>query len=62
MVPDLMRQHVGFREFTWGAESVLQFVEEGKVDINLLILRTVEGTGRRLRHAARGIDGVAEKH
>src|SRR5437879_6333843 len=62
MMPDLMRQNIGLRESSGRAEASLQFIVKTQVDINLLVVRTVERPGRGLCHAAGGIDRIAEEH
>jgi hypothetical protein len=58
----LVSDDVCLREITRGAEPILQIAEEGGVEVDLLIGRTVERPGRRLRHSARGIHGAGEEH
>ena len=39
---ELVRNHVGFGHFPWRLELVAQLLEKGKVEVDLLIRRTVE--------------------
>ena len=48
----LVGDHVGLREVAGRAEALAQVTVEGEVDVDLLVARAVEGTHRRLRHAA----------
>src|SRR5271154_2487537 len=59
---DLMRDHIGLRKFSRHTKTLLQFVEETKIDVDLLISGTIERSGGGLRHATGGIDTVTEKH
>ena len=52
VVAELVREHVGLREIPTCAQALLQLLEESEVEIDLLILRTVERPGGRLREAA----------
>src|SRR5438067_554269 len=49
---DLVRDDVRLREVTWRLEAVLQVAIEGKVDVELLVVRAVERPHGRLSHAA----------
>src|ERR1700730_3192470 len=62
MMSNFMGQDVGLGKLSGRAEALLQFVVEAQIDINLLILWTVERTGRGLRQAAGRIDRVAKQH
>src|SRR5256885_424177 len=48
----LVRDDVRLREITWRLEAVLQVAIEGKVDVELLVVRAVERPHGRLPHAA----------
>ena len=52
MVADLMGDDIGQGEVAGRAEALRQLVEEGRVEIDLLVGRAVEGAHRRLRRAA----------
>ncbi len=54
MVADLVGDDVGLRELTRCAEFLLEHLVEAQVDVDLLVVRAVEGTHRRLTPAARG--------
>src|SRR5689334_1395931 len=62
MMPDLMCQNIGLSEIAGRTETSLQFIVKTQVDINLLVVRTVERPGCGLCHAAGGIDSIAEEH
>src|SRR5690348_1390146 len=62
VMSDLMRQNIGLREISGRAETSLQLIVKTQVDINLLVVRTVERPSRRLCHAAGRVDGIAEQH
>src|SRR3954462_12267863 len=62
MMPDFMGHHISLGELAGRAETASQFTEKIQVQIDLLILRTVEGSGGRLGGAAAGIRVIAEKH
>ncbi len=55
MVADLVRDHIGHGEVAGRPEAPRQFVEESGVDVNLGVVRAVEGTHHRLAVAARGL-------
>src|SRR5512135_1923354 len=58
----LVRDDVALREGTaLGTELGAQVLEEQDVEIHLPVVRTVEGTHRRLRGAARGVPVLAEE-
>jgi hypothetical protein len=52
MMADLVRNDVRLREIARRTEPRIEIVEEGEVEIDLLILLTVEGTHGRLSEAA----------
>src|SRR6185369_7991746 len=62
MMADFMSQDVGLREFTRGAEALLELVVKTEIDIHLFIARTVERAGGGFRAAAAGLRVVAEEH
>src|SRR5215212_1923083 len=43
VVADFMRDHIGFGEFARRMEAVLHLLEEGQVEIHLLVIRAIEG-------------------
>jgi hypothetical protein len=55
VMPDLMRNHVGLRELAGFAASIttaeasLQVLEEARIEIDLLVVRTIERTHGGLR-------------
>src|ERR1700704_5055756 len=60
-MPVFVSDHVPLGEWTaLRAEARLKLIEEADVEIDLLVVRTVEGAGRRARGATRGL-GVAGK-
>jgi hypothetical protein len=58
---ELVSDDVRAREVAGRAESLAQLVEERQVEIDLLVARTVERPGRRLRHATGRLDDVPEQ-
>jgi hypothetical protein len=62
VMTDLVREHIRLREIARRAEALLQLFVKGEIDVDLLVFRTVERSRGRLRVAARGVGGVAEKH
>src|SRR5262249_3621081 len=66
VMPDLVGDHIGLRELAslavvTAAEPALQVAEEGSVEINPLVVRTIERPHGRAREAA-GRTGRAGKH
>src|SRR5262245_50320396 len=57
-----MGDDVGLGEVTRRAEPFGELTEEPEIEVDLVIAGTVEGAGRRLREAARRVDGIAEEH
>ena len=45
MVADFMGDHIGLRKLSRRSKSALKLIVEAKVDVNLLVLRTIEGPG-----------------
>lgn len=39
-----VRHHVGLREFSRGAEALLQFVEKAQIDVDFFVFRTIKRT------------------
>ncbi|MNS93263.1 hypothetical protein D3C72_1274250 [compost metagenome] len=62
VMADLVGDHVGLREIARRLETVLQFVEEGQVDIHLAVAGAVERPHGRLAGAAGRGRGAAEQH
>src|ERR1700692_3168807 len=58
---DLMGQYVGLRKFARSAESSFQFTEKSEIDVDLLILGTIERPRGGLSHAASGGNGIAKQ-
>src|SRR2546423_6206750 len=52
MMPNFMGDHIRLCEFTRSAESGPELIEKAKIEIDLLVFRTVERADRILRHAA----------
>ena len=65
-VLDVMAHLVGddvrLREVPRRSEALVELPEEREVDVDLAVLRTVEGPHRRLTHAARRRRRLAEQH
>src|SRR5438093_6096985 len=62
-MPVLVRDDVGLRERTaLRPEARLQLLKEADVEIDLLVIRTVEGSGRGARRAAGSFRVPAEDH
>src|SRR4051812_14232070 len=65
MMPDLMGDHIGLREFARLAaaatEAVFDFLEEGSVEINDAVSWAVEGSHLLLRNAATPSGGAREQ-
>src|SRR5579884_4190084 len=59
MMPNLMRDDIGLREFAGRAETLRQLVVEAEIDVDLFVGGTVERTGGGLRLTARGRERVA---
>src|SRR5579862_8294695 len=59
---DLVRNHVGLREFARRPESLLQLVEKPEVQVNLFVLRAVKWPRRGLRFAAAGACLIAKQY
>ena len=55
VMADLMGDDIGLGEVAGRAEALRQLVEEGRVDVDLLVGRAVERPHRRLAHAAGGL-------
>src|SRR6185503_13458216 len=62
MVTNLMRDHISLREISASIKTLLQRVEEIKVDINALIVRTVEWSHRGATATAGGYGSAAKQH
>ncbi len=62
VVADLVGQHVRLREVPGRAESAPQLVIEREVDVDLAVLRAVEGAGRGLGDPAAGARASGEEH
>ncbi len=62
VVAHLVRDHVGLGEIARRAEAVLQLAIEGQVDVDAMVIGTIERTHRRLREAARGLHRAGEEH
>src|SRR3954467_15443821 len=60
-MPKLVRQHVGLRELARRAEARAQLVIEREVDVDLLVVRTVERAHGFLAYAAAGLRCVPEQ-
>ena len=52
MMADLMRDYISLGEIAGGLKALLQIMEEGKIDIQFLVGRAIEGTDCRLRETA----------
>jgi hypothetical protein len=50
------------REISVGVETLIQFIEEREIEINLFVAGAVERPARGLRATARGLDRIPEKH
>lgn len=61
MVADLMGDNIGLGKVAWCLETIFQFVEKGKVDIDLLVTGTVEGASGRLGQAAGRFHRIAKE-
>src|SRR5262245_24708789 len=54
VMTNFMRDHVGLCEIASGTQAVLEFMEKSKVDVNALVFRTIERTGRATGETATG--------
>ena len=61
VMTDFVRDHVGLCEVSGRTESFVEIPEEGEVEIDLAVGRTVEGTHRGLTEAACRSRGVGEE-
>ena len=52
MVAHLVRNHISLREITRRAEALVEFAEEGQVDVNRAVRRTVKRSHLRARESA----------
>ena len=59
---DLMSDHIGPGELALGPELGLQLVPERQVEIDLLVLRAIERSHRRLAQAAARPGGLVVQH
>ena len=62
MVSDFVSDHVGLSEVAGGGKALRHFLEERHVQVDLLVGRAIERTGRRCRQTTGGIDAIAEQH
>ncbi len=62
MVAYLVGDHIGLGEITRGTVAGLEVVEEGEVEVHLLVGRAVERPDGRTGHTAGGIHPVAEQY
>src|SRR5262249_27747239 len=49
VMPDLMRQHIGLSKLAWSSKPLLQLIVKTKIDVNLLVFRTIKRACRGLR-------------
>src|SRR4051794_37288289 len=59
VMPELMRDDVCLGELAGRAETLAKVVVESEIDVDLLIVRTIEWSDRRLADAARRLRRVA---
>ncbi len=59
---EFVRQYIGLRELARRAKAAAQLVEEAEIDIDLLILGTIERARGGFRAAASGFGVIAEQH
>src|SRR5690606_19082526 len=62
VVADLVGNDIGLGKVARGAELVAQLVVEGEVNVDLLVVGTVERPARRLCHAAARLRRAGEQH
>ena len=62
VVADLVRDHVGLREIARRVEAALQVVEEREVDVEPLVIGTIERSHRRLADPAPGSRAAGVEH
>ncbi|MDR6357907.1 hypothetical protein Q3H58_004578 [Pseudomonas psychrotolerans] len=62
VVADLVGDDVGAGEIAVGAEALLQFLEEGQIQVDLAIHRAIEGATGRGGAAATGLHLAVEQH
>ena len=61
MMADFMGDDICLREVAWSLEASLKFIVEGKIDINVAILRAVEWPAGSRRESARRIYAPSEQ-
>src|SRR5437868_971223 len=59
---ELVGDDVRIREIAGRTESSTELVEETGVEIDLVIVRTIERSGRGVRHATRRFERITEQH
>jgi len=62
MVAELMGDHIGLSELAGRTEFRTELIEEGEVEIDLLVFGTVKRAGGFTRRAAAGIGRIAEEN
>src|SRR5262245_45897543 len=62
VMADLVGDDVGLREVSWCAESIIEFPEEGQIEIDLAVAGAVERAHGRLTEAAGGLRGASEEN
>ena len=61
-VQSLVGENIRLREIARRSKSLIKFIEERQVDVDLLITGTVEGTRFSACRAAGRLDGIAKQH
>src|ERR1700687_2735919 len=62
VMTQFVRENISLRKLARRAEPPVQLIEKAQVNVNLLILRTIEGTRGGPSDAASGLSVIAEKH
>jgi len=58
----LMRDYIRLGKVAGSAESAVQLIEEGQIEIHFVISRTIERSCRRLGRAARRLNDIAKEN
>src|SRR5580700_6842176 len=62
VVPDLMGEDIGLREFPRGSKAPLQLIVKTQIDVDPFVAGTIEGAGGRFRATACRLRVVAKQY
>src|SRR5271157_5164013 len=62
VMPQFVCENISLRKLARRSEPPIQLIEKAQINVNLFILRTIEGTRGGPCAAASGLSVIAEKH